>query len=229
MGITTALLPLAFVVQLIALYFITLKTINNLFYLFHAIFRSEKIVFSLIALLFLPGTILHELSHFFMAMILFLNVRDIHIFPKWEGNHIRLGYVLYEKQDVLRSIIVGIAPVIVGLLFFWWMSALDPFQNTNIFFRAFLVYVIFIISSTMFSSKQDLVDIIYIIPLGLVAGLVMFVLQINPLELLAQNPAVLANIQKFLYASNWYILYSIIIHVVIILSIELFKFTRRRR
>lgn len=229
MVLPTAALPIIFVVQLIALYFITRKTINNLFYVFQAIFHNQKIVFSLIALLFLPGTIIHELSHFFMAMILFLNVRDIHIFPKWEGNHIRLGYVLYEKQDVVRSIIVGIAPVIVGLLFFWWMSAVDPFQNTNLLFRAFLVYVIFIVSSTMFSSKQDLIDIVYIIPLGLVAGLVLFALRINPVALIAQNPLVLANVEKFLYASNWYMLYSIIIHGVIIGFIELFKFTRTKR
>lgn len=224
----TTVLPIVFIIQIVLLYFITKKTINNLFYVFHALFKSEKIVFSFIAFLFFPGTIIHELSHFFMAMILFLRVRDIHIFPQWEGNYIKLGYVLYEKKDVFRSIIVGIAPVIVGLLFFWWMSALQPFENTNWFFRAFLVYVIFIISSTMFSSKQDLVDIVYIIPLFLIIGIIFFVFKFNPLMYILNNAELLANIQNFLYAINWYIFYSIIIHIVLIIIMELFKFFRKR-
>jgi hypothetical protein len=225
--VNTTILPIVFIIQIVLLYFITKKTINDLFYLFHVLFRSERIVFSLIAFLFFPGTIIHELSHFFMAMILFLRVRDIHIFPQWEGNYIKLGYVMYEKKDVFRSIIVGIAPVIVGLLFFWWMSALQPFQNPSLLFRTFLVYVIFIVSSTMFSSKQDLVDIVYIIPLFLIIGIILFVLKFNPLIYVLNNPELLANIQNFLYAINWYIFYSIIIHIVLISIIQLFKFFRK--
>ena len=166
---------------------------------------------------------------FCTAMILFLRVRDIHIFPQWEGNNIKLGYVLYEKQDVFRSIIVGIAPVIVGLLFFWWMSMIEPFTNASLLFRILLIYIIFIVSSTMFSSKQDLVDIIYVIPLFLIIGSVVFVFRQYVFSFIEANPAILANLQNFLYAINWYIFYSIIIHAVLIGSIELLKYFEKKR
>lgn len=163
-----------------------------------------------------------------MAIILFLRVRDIHIIPQWEHNNVRLGYVTYEKKDVFRSIAVGIAPVIVGVLFFWWLSALNPFQNTGIFFRLFMVYIIFVISSTMFSSKQDLIDIVYVIPLFIVVGILLYSFHINPFAYIQQQPAVLANIQKFLYASNWYLFYSICIHLTLIASYQLFNFFTKK-
>ena len=80
----------------------------------------------------------------------------------------------------------------------------------------------------MFSSKQDLVDIVYIIPLFLIIGIILFVFKFNPLVYILDNPELLANIQNFLYAINWYIFYSIIIHIILISLIGLFKFFRKR-
>ena len=68
------------------------------------------------ALLYFPGTAVHEMSHLVMAMILNLKVRDISLLPKIRGNTIKLGTVTYEKKDVVRGLIVGIAPFLQRFL-----------------------------------------------------------------------------------------------------------------
>jgi hypothetical protein len=151
------------------------------------------------------------MSHFVMATILFLKVRDVDVFPSWQHNYIKLGKVVYEKKDVLRSIIVGIAPVIIGLLFFWWLSIIDALQGDMLWLRILLIFIIFIISSTMFSSKQDLIDIIYIIPLVFVIGLIVYILQID-LRSVFQHKILLDSLAKFLYDVNIYLVLSLMIH-----------------
>lgn len=52
----------------------------------------------MIALLYFPGTAIHEMSHLVMAMVLNLKVRDITLIPKVRGNTLKLGTVTYEKK-----------------------------------------------------------------------------------------------------------------------------------
>ncbi|MFA9289047.1 MAG: hypothetical protein ACEQSA_04165 [Weeksellaceae bacterium] len=214
----------AFILQLAALYWISRISIRELFQVLYTFFRSDHVVFSIISFIFLPGTIIHELSHFFMAMILLLRVREIHIFPEWEGRYIKLGRVLYEKQDVFRGIIVGIAPVIVGILLLWWISTIPL---PTIWFKLGIGYVIFILSSTMFSSKQDLIDIVYIIPIGIMIALIIYVLNID-VSIIFRNKAFLAGLENFLYAINGYMLLSMGIHTVMIIGMKLVQKLKHR-
>ena len=140
-----------FILQLIFLYFISRISIKELFQVLRIFFRNDKIVFTFVSLIFLPGTIIHELAHFLAAITMFLRVHEVHVFPQWEKDYIKLGRVIYEKKDVIRSIFVGIAPVIIGLLFFWWFSVIDVLSVEDTKIRIFMVYAIFIISTSMFS------------------------------------------------------------------------------
>lgn len=206
---------LLFCIQLIVLFFISRLSIRYLFYLLRFFTSSDTVVYSTIAFLFLPGTILHELSHFLMAIMLLLKVREIHIFPQWEQNYIKLGRVLYEKQDVFRSILVGIAPIIVGLLFFWWLSLLNVFQIEDIFLKVIIFYIIFVISSTMFSSQQDLVDLIYIIPVILMVAIIQYFFPIN-FSFITSQESIIQAINSFIYDINWYLFISTCIHAVLV-------------
>ncbi|HRN71170.1 MAG TPA: hypothetical protein PLS49_08380 [Candidatus Woesebacteria bacterium] len=148
-------------------------------------------------------------------MILLLKVREIHIFPSWEKGYIKLGRVIYEKKDVFRSILVGISPIILGLLFFWWFSFINIFQTEHIGLKIVLGYIIFVISSTMFSSKQDLVDLIYIIPILLILGLIYILFPI-PISVITNHTYFIAGLNTFLLDINTYLFISIAIHAVLV-------------
>ena len=204
-----------FFFQLILLFFVSRVTITHLFQVLRLVFRHDKIVYSVIAFVFFPGTVIHELSHFVMAIFLFLKVRDIHVFPQWEGQYLKLGRVYYEKKDVVRSIIVGIAPIIVGLLLFWWLFSLHIFQSPNIILKVIVSWFIFILSTTMFSSKQDLIDIIYLIPVAVIIAGIIYIFQIDLSKLIPWH-LLLEATAGFVYAINIYLVISLGIHVVMI-------------
>ena len=212
-----------FVIELTFLYFISRLSIRELFYSLRIFFRSEKIVFAIVALIFFPGTVIHELSHFIVAMLLFLKVREIHIFPEFEKNYIKLGRVIYEKQDVIRGIIVGIAPIAIGLVIFFWMSTLQIFFIENIWLKLLMLYLIFVISTTMFSSRQDLIDLGYLLPITIIIILFLYLFQID-LGRLFTNPQLIAVTTDFVYDVNVYLGISIAIH----LGLLIFLFTVKK-
>jgi len=201
-------------IQSLTIFFLSRKNFNNFFYLFRRIFKNEKTVYALVSLLFLPGTIIHEFSHFFTAMILFLPVKDIQIFPKFEEGQIKLGHVLYVKKDFLRGILVGIAPFFGALLFFFILGIFKLFPNKILGLNIALIYLIFTVSSVMFSSKQDLVDIVYLIPLLVFLAGIYYVFQplIN-LSFFDRLKEVINGLRFFLEKVNFYLFISIIIHL----------------
>jgi len=110
--------------------------------------------------LFLPGILLHELSHIIMAT--FLNVRTgrLSLKPQINRHHLKLGSAQIAATDPFRLTLIGFAPflsanLIIYLFFRFWLnfssvSAL-PFWQLIVFF-----YLIFTLSNTMFSSTSDL-------------------------------------------------------------------------
>lgn len=122
------------------------------------LFRSKKIASFFISLIYLPGTFLHESAHAVSATLLMLKLDRFSVWPKFENGGLRLGYVTYFKRDVFRSILVGVAPVFLGI----FLLLAFPLVQGPTFLKA---YAIFVITGTMFSSKQDMKDAIFIIPL----------------------------------------------------------------
>lgn len=126
---------------------------------------SEFLSINLISAIFLPGIILHELAHLFMATILFVPVGEIEFIPKKEGSKLKLGSVKIAKTDPLRRLLVGLAPVIfgvtviVGLTYFFVSNYLFILQLKFYFFIILVliyIYILFAISNTMFSSREDM-------------------------------------------------------------------------
>lgn len=211
-----------FVIQLIALFFLSRITINNLFHFFRLFSKNDKAVFGLVSLIFFPGTILHEFAHFFAAIILFMRVRDIKIFPEWEGDYIKLGRVLYEKKDFVRGVLVGIAPIIAGLLFFLAISAWRLFPNQNIWINVLIVYIIFTVSSMMFSSKQDLIDLVFVLPLFIVLAGIIYIFDIK-FDFIFRDQTVSSLFASFLNNINFYLFLSLAIHIGIIATLKIFS------
>lgn len=140
----------------------------------------SKFIYSLI---FFPGVVIHELSHFFAAAALGVRTGEINIFPKEIEGEIKLGSVKIAKTDVLRGALIGSAPFLVGIsLLFMVMyfnypllfSAGKISQITDIFSQPLtltgflMLYLLFTVSNTMALSKSDMA---VFIPALLIIGL----------------------------------------------------------
>jgi len=211
-----------FILQIIALYFLSHKTTNEFFYFLRTFTRNQKTVFVLVSVLFFPGTVLHEMAHYFFAVITNLRVKEVKLFPEFNEGYIKLGRVLYEKKDFVRGLIVGIAPIIIALFFFWWLGAFRLFPNDNLYLNLILGYLVFAVSSTMFSSKQDLVDLIYIIPLIIIIGGAVYIFGIRA-DFILKNDGFINKFISIIKTINFYLLFSLVVNILLILFFKSFK------
>ena len=80
--------------------------------------HQPEISMALFSLLFLPGVLLHELSHFFMAHLLGVRTGRFSLIPKkLGGGRLQLGYVETASTDFVRDALIGAAPLIAGGIF----------------------------------------------------------------------------------------------------------------
>ena len=203
---------LIFLLLIVSLFFVSHSTTNELFYFLRIFFKSEKTVFGLVSLIYLPGTIMHEMAHFLTATILIIKVREVKILPEFEENYIKLGKVLYEKKDFVRGVLIGIAPLIIGLGFLWWLALIQIFPNSIWYINLLLGYVIFSVSSTMFSSAQDLVDLVYIFPVFFFAGVIIYIFNIR-IDLLFNNSNLIDEINQVFAIINSYLFLSLTLNL----------------
>lgn len=147
-----------FLLQIFLLFLFSRRLTRSFYTLSYKITKNKKIADWLFAVVFLPGTILHELSHFFSALFLLVPVGRIDLMPKRDGNNIRMGSVTVEKSGPVRRFIIAISPVIFGIGFIF--ATVNYFLRNQLFsdWRSllFLLYLLFVIGNTMFSSKKDM-------------------------------------------------------------------------
>jgi len=210
--------------QVISVFFLSKLAINELYYFLYSLTKNRLFAFSVITVIFLPGTIVHEMAHLLTALILFLPVVEVKIFPEFKANGIKLGHVLYEKKDVVRGIIVGVAPIFAGLLLFWFMAIFNLFPGRNPYLNILIAYLIFSVSSTMFSSKQDLIDLIYIIPLILISAVIIYLFNIQ----ITLGNGITGGLAGFANKINYFLNISLIINLFMIVIFKSWaKFNHR--
>lgn len=123
------------------------------------LFRSQKPGLWIYAFIMLPGTILHELSHWIVAEILQVRTGEIKILP--DNDHAeehRLGSVATEKVGALRGILIGSAPFVTGLLVLVGLGyVLDLSWPYAPYWQILaLAYGMMVVGSSMFLSPADL-------------------------------------------------------------------------
>ncbi|HEY4693736.1 MAG TPA: hypothetical protein VIH16_09885 [Bellilinea sp.] len=78
--------------------------------------RRPVSALGLFSLLFFPGVLLHEMSHYIMARLLGVRTGRLSLFPKVLANGtLRLGFVETAATDPLRDTLIGAAPLISGM------------------------------------------------------------------------------------------------------------------
>ena len=140
--------------------------------------RRVEVALVVFTILFLPGVLLHELSHYLVAVILRVRTGKFSLIPKTVGGgRLQLGYVETEKADFIRDSLIGVAPLLTGGYFvgfagreklgflafmgcFWLLFNLDQILTL---FRMYThqpdfwlwIYLTFVISTTMLPSHSD--------------------------------------------------------------------------
>ncbi len=216
---TLPFLGFFFIGQIAALYFISRQTINNLFGFIRLFIHNDKVVFSLVSVIFLPGTFVHESAHFLAAIVLVLRVRGMNLFPQFTGNYIKLGSVEYEKKDAFRGFLVGIAPIFVGIGILWVIPFFKLFPSNNILWNIFIAYIIFAISSTMFSSAKDMQDLAIVIPVIIIMVGIYYIFNIR-LDIIWKNKELVSRLIGISREIDLYLFFSIIIHISLIFLLK---------
>ena len=161
--------------------------------------RRPAVAVGLFSILFFPGVLLHEASHFLAARLLGVRTGRFSLIPRpMPGGRLRLGYVETAPADPVRDTLVGAAPLISGAVVIAVIAVriigLQPLGDELVqgrwveFLRGFLAlpekpdfwlwfYLIFVVSSTMLPSPSDrrawlpvLAGVLLLAGLGLLAG-----------------------------------------------------------
>jgi hypothetical protein len=141
---------------------------------------SRSLSIKLYSLLFLPGVILHEISHFIMAALLAVPTGEISIFPDSKPtpnkeSEVSLGSVKVAKTDFVRATLIGLAPFITGSIALYALvniffvdivaaptllagirmlsNEASKLQNAQTWM---VIYAILTVANTMFLSRSDI-------------------------------------------------------------------------
>lgn len=219
---------LLFILELLLLFFLSKKLINSLARLIFRLTKSHQMVVRILAILFLPGTIIHELAHLLFAGVMFVPVGEINVIPEIEGVGVRLGSVQIGKTDLFRRTIAGVAPVLLGMILIFSIFVFVKIGVSPWWQIILSLYLLFEIGNTMFSSKKDIENSV----LFIILILVMFAVILAALYFL--NPGFLQATWVYLnnldleFAANFfkqaliYLLVPVSLDLLVILSTRLF-------
>lgn len=205
-----------FTVFLLLLFFISRSITNQLYAVFYLLTRSDRISIYLLSCLLLFGTIIHELSHLFVALLIRVPTGQLTVFPKIEktgqGREVRAGRLMIADTDPFRHTIIGLAPMIVGI-FFIYLIGFYFFQNISVFqpssyniqpLNLIGVFFLFSISVSMFSSRRDIESAIIVIPAVLLIFTTLYLIGIRILldpQLTDKVTIVLTHVNGYLALS----------------------------
>lgn len=142
----------------------TLKALNNLLLLAT---KNRNLTTQILTMLFLPGTIIHELSHLFVAGILFVPTGKLNFSPVVEEGRVKAATLEVAKTDPFRRALIGLAPLLVGLVvsigsIVWFyqanqeLIANSPFSVFALKETYLLAFILFQVTNTMYASQEDL-------------------------------------------------------------------------
>jgi len=127
-------------------------------------------------LVFLPGTLVHELSHWLVAKLLVVPTGRIVLWPQTKGDgSVWLGAIQVARTDPLRSSLIGLAPLVSGSLLVaaigahlqldalgstlvggnWELAAQALSRSTSLADFWVWLYLLFAIANRMLPSPAD--------------------------------------------------------------------------
>lgn len=151
-----------FFALLATLFFLSHKISTYIYTGVFLLTKNKSVAIGVLIVLLLPGTIIHELSHFLVATILRVPTGELTVIPSVEKGEVKAGKLFLGNTDPFRLSLIGLAPIIIGIILIYLTGIyFIPQTNelTKIFSSPLLLFVIcfllFVVSLTMFSSKKD--------------------------------------------------------------------------
>lgn len=182
----------------IILYLTSSKLIATIFKSIYVLSHNRSVAVSLTTLFLFPGTVIHELSHLFTAEILGVRTGKLSLAPDdIRGSSIGAGYVMVSETDPVRRMIIGIAPLLVGIPALTILTLLStplvshvfeslwmqlPLAPRDIFFTLGALWALMAIGASMFPSREDMKEAWPV--------LILLLLLIIPLFFFGQVPAI---------------------------------------
>jgi len=184
-------MPLPYVfLSLLALLLTKKKMTADFSRFVHCISGSQHTAIIVWSLIFLPGTLIHEVSHFLVAALTGARTGRIEIFPEYledeDDARVALGSVQTQKLNPIQGFLVGIAPFISGLALLIWLASLlqAGFATQNIWLLVFEGYLFFTIANSFLPSwpdiRQTLPFVIISLLIALLAWYFGFQIFLNP-------------------------------------------------
>lgn len=214
----------SFFVLLLLLFGSAQLTSQSLTALFHRVVRNHEASVRILAVLFLPGVIIHELAHALMAWLLFVPVGRMEFMPQIDGDRVKLGSVQIGKTDPARRMLIGIAPVLAGLamlftLLYCFLPRQLAFSQNIILPSLVLFYAVFVIGNTMFSSRRDLEGSFSFLIALVIALVVLYIAGIRIPESVLQFLAS-EQVQSLFYSGSIFLAIPLIINILIIFVVR---------
>ena len=163
--------------ELFILFFISQRLTQSIFDLCILLFRVRSVAITIITILNFPGTVIHELSHLFTAELLGVRTGKLTLVPESiQTDEVKAGSVMIASSDPFRRYVIGLAPIVTGLVS---ITALSYFLSQQYYPITILTilyfYLLLAISNAMFSSTEDLKGFLpFIITLGIMTGAAYF-------------------------------------------------------
>ncbi|MFQ5407983.1 MAG: hypothetical protein ACE5FI_06110 [Anaerolineales bacterium] len=83
--------------------------------IFQLLVQHDQIAIVLNQLLFIPGVLVHETSHWLMAKLVGARTVGFSIWPqRQDDGTLRMGFVQTERVDFVREALIGVAPLLAG-------------------------------------------------------------------------------------------------------------------
>jgi hypothetical protein len=223
------LLVTFFFAELFLLFLLSKKLTRLLSFFFYHKTRSQKATINYLALLFFPGTFVHELSHFLMAVFLNVRVGDMEFMPQIQEHGVKLGSVSIAHTDPFRRLLIGMAPflfgtgIILSLLYFGAKYELFSI----VWFILLTGYAVFEIGNTMFSSRKDMEGALELLIVLFVLAIILY---LTGLRLPAIDPNVIFEnplAKQIFEKGSIFLLVPLGIDIVIVTLLSFFR--RRKR
>ena len=207
-----------FFLLIILIYLIVKKSVKYFFQFVFQISRRKHLSVWIIALTFLPGTIVHELSHFLMATILRVPTGSMTIFPTFEKNgEVKAGHLMVGHADPFRLSLIGLSPMFVGLVVVYLIGV---FLIGDWGWRTIIgIAALFQTTSSMFSSKRDLKSFVIVLPILL---LLLLAGHLSGLSIEA-NQRFIDSVSSYLAKLNIYLSIAAAIDLLVYLCLSLGK------
>jgi len=198
---------------------------------------GRKTLIVLWSIIFLPGTVIHELSHFLFAILTGARTGKIEIFPSFlegskdgprssgSGSTVILGSVQTQRLNPIQGFLIGTAPFLIGIVLLAWISS--SFQqnyNQSSFLLLFVQgYLFFTISNSFFPSWADIKQVI---PLTIVVSSLVFIVYFLGIKIILPN---IPQLTSILNTISLTVFFSSLLNLTVILLLSVVRRSLIRR